>query len=173
MINIREANINDVNGIANVHVRTWKSTYKGIVNQSYLDRLSVDKSIDNNLRVLKNNTNLVYVAINVQQEIIGFVVAGDCRDKSLGENLGEIYGIYVLKEHSNKGIGKRLLSIVFDKFLKLGKHSVVVDFLAGNEAEKFYYKLGARYLSSKPYKIGGLDYLVHTYIWEDLNRKNF
>jgi len=40
-MNIREANIEDAKGIANVHVKAWQSAYKGIMPEEYLLSLSV------------------------------------------------------------------------------------------------------------------------------------
>src|SRR5687767_3602644 len=40
---IRPALPSDARAIADVHVRTWQSTYRGIVPDAYLDALSVDE----------------------------------------------------------------------------------------------------------------------------------
>lgn len=42
-MNFREANIGDAPGIAKVHVDSWRSTYKGIIPQSFLDGLSYEQ----------------------------------------------------------------------------------------------------------------------------------
>jgi hypothetical protein len=42
---IRQATIDDVPGIAHVHVASWKSTYKGIISDEYLSKLSVESRI--------------------------------------------------------------------------------------------------------------------------------
>jgi len=39
---IRRATSDDSHGIAEVHVGSWKTTYPGIVDQAYIDGLSVD-----------------------------------------------------------------------------------------------------------------------------------
>jgi hypothetical protein len=45
-MNIREANINDAKGIANVHVKAWQSAYRDIMGNDYLDSLSVNKKTE-------------------------------------------------------------------------------------------------------------------------------
>lgn len=40
---IREANFQDAQGIANVHVSSWIETYTGIVPESYLAELSKEE----------------------------------------------------------------------------------------------------------------------------------
>ena len=41
--NIRPAVIHDARAIAQVHVESWKSTYRGILPEALLDGLSVEK----------------------------------------------------------------------------------------------------------------------------------
>lgn len=40
---IRRAIISDAPGIAKVHVDSWRTTYKGIIPQSFLDGLSYEQ----------------------------------------------------------------------------------------------------------------------------------
>lgn len=42
-MNIRKANRDDAPGIAKVHVDSWRTTYKGIIPQSFLDELSYEQ----------------------------------------------------------------------------------------------------------------------------------
>ena len=39
---IRKATIDDVKAISRIHALSWKSAYKGIVPQAYLDELKED-----------------------------------------------------------------------------------------------------------------------------------
>ena len=40
---IREANLDDAKGIAKVHVDSWRTTYKNIIPDEYLNNLSYEK----------------------------------------------------------------------------------------------------------------------------------
>ena len=57
---IRKANIEDAMGIAKVHVDSWRTTYKGIVPEVFLENLSYDEREQN----WKQGTtvNNVYIA---------------------------------------------------------------------------------------------------------------
>ncbi len=168
MIKIRKATIKDSKGIAKVRVNTWKTAYKGIISSNFLCKQSIDKSQRSNKKMLADKNIIAYVALD-DNEIIGFAFGGECRDKSLSSVQGEIYAIYILESYSNQGIGRKLLEHLFYKFREKQYKAISVDFLSGNLAEKFYFKLGARYEKSKIYTIGGSDYLAHTYIWQDIN----
>lgn len=40
-VSIRHATLDDATAIAEVHVASWRTTYRGIVDQAYIDTLSV------------------------------------------------------------------------------------------------------------------------------------
>jgi hypothetical protein len=41
---IREAELSDAAAIARVHVDTWRSTYRGVIANDYLERLSYERA---------------------------------------------------------------------------------------------------------------------------------
>ena len=43
-MNIRPARLEDVTAIARVHIDTWRTTFTGIVPQTYLDQLTYEES---------------------------------------------------------------------------------------------------------------------------------
>lgn len=45
-MNIRQATAADAEGIAQVHVNSWRTTYKGIVSEDYLDALTVESRLE-------------------------------------------------------------------------------------------------------------------------------
>ncbi|WP_306428702.1 hypothetical protein [Robertmurraya siralis] len=46
MMIIREATLSDAEGIAKVHVDSWRTTYKGIVSDVFLEQLSYKKELN-------------------------------------------------------------------------------------------------------------------------------
>ena len=76
---IREASLNDVVSIAQIHVDTWRSTYKGIIPESYLARLTYEKRQKGWEQILNkatDNGQFIYVAENSSGQIIGFANGG-------------------------------------------------------------------------------------------------
>ncbi len=69
---IRKAMEQDVSGIANVHINSWKTTYKGILPDQYLSSMNLEAKKKNWLRNLKMLHNATFVAENANGEIIGF-----------------------------------------------------------------------------------------------------
>jgi ribosomal protein S18 acetylase RimI-like enzyme len=171
---VRKAKISDSKKIAEIHVKTWQTAYKYIVDRKHLDNLSIKRSTKINKKNLKDKNIISLVVENDESEVVGFLFGGLNRYQDLVDKYkGEIYGIYILEKYSQQGLGKKLVNEFFNILLEKGIRSVHVMFLAGNEAENFYYKLGARYVTSTDYKIGNHVYMVHSYGWEDISLLEF
>lgn len=87
---IREASINDAEEIAAVHVESWKTTYTGIIPESYLAALSVQSRAKNWVQVFENQRadEIVYIAEDLKGKMVGFAHGGHNRNEEYqyGEN---------------------------------------------------------------------------------------
>lgn len=94
---VREASIEDADSIAIVHVDSWKTTYNGIISESYLSGLSVEKRRKSWLWTFENpNANeKIFVAEDKKGNIIGFSNGGRSRSEEF-KHEGELYAIYLL-----------------------------------------------------------------------------
>jgi ribosomal protein S18 acetylase RimI-like enzyme len=152
---IRPARKDDFWGIAHVKVVTWQSAYQNIISESYLANLSESK-VEKNLKrwtIFKNRTDFKYVAVNDDQEIIGFVMGRKVRTK-IAQIIGEIGAIYILPQYQRQGIGKKLMKIA-SSFLK--QHQMIpylLWVLEKNPARAFYEHLGGKFLQQQEIKIG-------------------
>lgn len=166
---IRKAEIIDAEGIARVHVDSWRTTYKNIVNESYLSHLSVERRKDNwewTFRNLNNN-EVIFVGLNNEENIIGFACGGQSRDKDF-EYDGELYAIYLLKEFQGHGCGKRLFKSVVESLQNSGYESMMVWVLQGNPAINFYIAMGGELIGQKEITIGGDKYIELAYGWRNV-----
>ena len=73
----REANILDASGITKVKVNTWKTAYKGIMSEEYLQSLSYKDKEKNWRHRLENPTHgaKIFIAETKQNKIVGFGLA--------------------------------------------------------------------------------------------------
>ena len=69
---IRKATIVDAEDIAKVHVDSWKTAYKGILPDEFLNRLSYEQRT----MLWERNTleQNVYVAENAEGKVVGFSI---------------------------------------------------------------------------------------------------
>ncbi|MBR4428737.1 MAG: GNAT family N-acetyltransferase [Clostridia bacterium] len=127
----------EIKGKAYVVWQSWREAYRGLIDQSYLDRLSLEQC-ENTARRWPDKT---FVAKDGDR-VIGFSAYGDYRGDDL-EGAGEVIAIYVLKEYYGTGAGRLLM----DKALAaLDQKKVALWVLNGNGRDiRFYEKCGFRF----------------------------
>src|SRR6185312_11535769 len=103
---IRKAQLEDAVGIAKVHVDSWRTTYKGIVPDSFLDSLSYEKRE----QIWRSGieANGVYIAEDESGRIVGFASGGAERTGKYEAYIGELYAIYLLEGQQGNGLGRML-----------------------------------------------------------------
>lgn len=137
MITIKKMETDDeIRGKGYVHYKAWQQAYTGLVDQSCLDKMSVEKCVEiaykwpDNLLVAKDG-----------ERVVGFVGYGDCNNDDI-KDAGEVFAIYVLAEYYGKGVGRALMDAALDLLLQ---DRVAVWVLQGNKrAIRFYEKCGFR-----------------------------
>jgi ribosomal protein S18 acetylase RimI-like enzyme len=166
---LREASLKDISAIAQVHVNTWRTTYRGIIPDDYLAQLSYEKRERGWMEIFssaKDMGNFTYVAEDASEEIVGFVNGGVERTGNLIYK-GELNAIYILKTHQNQGIGRRLLMATVNRLAQANIHSMLVWVLADNPACKFYEALGGQKIEEKILQIAGVELNEVAYGWAD------
>nr|WP_263327024.1 GNAT family N-acetyltransferase [Neobacillus sp. Marseille-Q6967] len=166
IINIRKAVLSDAKGIAKVHVDCWKTTYKNIVSDEYLNNLTYDSRE----KLWKNNipNGGVYIAENKEGEIVGFSSGGKERSGIYNGFEGELYAIYILKENQGNGIGKALVKPIVDEIKEMGLNSMLVLVLKDNISRLFYEALGAKKIDTVEVEVAGKKLSELVYGWEDI-----
>ncbi|MGG4096568.1 GNAT family N-acetyltransferase [Paenibacillus sp. FSL W8-0187] len=170
-MHIRHANEHDVAGIANVHVNSWKTTYKGIVDDSFLENLSAADRIEGwrwKLANMPEDEQLLVIA-DEDGEVYGFMSYGTEREQKISHE-GELYAIYLLEELQGKGWGKQLFARLKEFLQVRGYRSLLVWVLEGNKAEHFYKYMGGQELKRKEIVIGGKTHTEMALLWSSIDR---
>ncbi|MCM3172930.1 GNAT family N-acetyltransferase [Paenibacillus sp. MER 99-2] len=165
---IREATIHDAEGIAKVHVDSWRTTYKGIIPEEFLKNLSYEQRTELWINNIKRTDSFVVIAENTEGEIIGFA---DCwkRETNTIPDSGDLTSIYILDEYQGQGVGKELLKHLFFRFNSLGYQKIFVDVLEDNKTRFFYEYYGAHLSTSVQIKIGGKILNELIYEWDNVD----
>ena len=166
---IREATIDDVPGIARVHVDTWRTAYPGIVPAEHLAGLSYERSEARwrEFAFREGSPSLVFVAEDAGT-IIASASGGPERDGLPGYD-GELYGLYVLAAYQRQGIGRALMLTVARRLVADGFKAMVIWVLKENlKARAFYEALGGVPISEKTITIGGAELTDVACGWPDL-----
>ncbi len=163
---IRKADIADVKGIAKVHVDSWRTTYRDIISDEFLNKLSYESR--EKLWVSNLSNMNVYVAETYEGDIVGFSTGGKERSGNYTGTDGEPYAIYILKEYQGQGIGRLLVKPVIDELLNLNINSMLVLVLEKNNSCHFYEALGGKQLDCIEVEIAGDKLNEIVYGWTEI-----
>lgn len=147
----------DARAVADVHVRTWRAAYRGIVADAYLAALSVDQRETTWRAAIEAGTPELLVA-KVGAIVAGWISFGPCRDDGAGARVGEIWALYVAPEFWSSGVGRSLWLAARENMVKEGYQRVSLWVITSNRrAIKFYSAAGfaAEPGSTKSFTLGG------------------
>lgn len=163
---VRRAIAGDEREMAEVHVRSWKTTYRGTISDNYLDLMKVDERED---RWRKGISQTEAFVAEEKREIVGFANGGPVRSGGYTEYDGELYAIYLLEECQGQGAGRELVRQVAIALKKAGYRSLLVRVLRNNPSCHFYEALGGIRIGEERIEIGGALYEEWVYGWPELN----
>ena len=140
MATIRPAALADAERIGEIHIRSWKKAYRGILPADFLASLSVEAWADRWRRDLAalSDHELALVVEN-GSSVYGFARLGPSADG----NHAEIQAIYLDPDHWRKGWGRLLMVAAEASLAGLGWMDAILWVLEKNEAaRRFYEALG-------------------------------
>ncbi len=172
-IQLRKANLADAEAIAAIRIEAWRTTYRGMIPDTYLDNMQMEENVLQWRTILqalpaKEESLRVYVAIS-DDEVIGFVSVFKLPESKLGKD-GEINAIYIRPQWQRCGIGKRMMHKAARSLQEMGCHGCVIWVIDGNSpARNFYEELGGEILIEQDFSWDGLDLTEVGYGWNDLS----
>ena len=166
-LNYRAAIRSDAEQIALLHADSWRRTYRGMLQDDFLNREVVENRLDVwNDRLGRERTDqFVFVAEN-QKQLLGFICVYGNEDAKWGSLIDNLH---VAHEHKRKGIGTFLMqqagSWLRSCYGQLGVYLWVME--ANQPARRFYEKLGSTNSGSvdKPNPAGGGSARNCRYTW--------
>ncbi|HXN90545.1 MAG TPA: GNAT family N-acetyltransferase [Candidatus Sulfotelmatobacter sp.] len=165
---VRSAGVEDAAAIAAVHVATWRSAYRGLLPDEFLESLAEAGYEGRWRRSLAEGAGRVYVA-EEDGHVVGFASGG--RERA-GEDgyAGELYALYVLEDAQRRGNGHALVRAVARGLREMGLEDMIVWVLRDNPtARSFYERLGGVYVRSQPITIGPALLQEVSYGWKSLD----
>lgn len=153
---IRKANLEDLKEVADIAVRGWKVAYKDIIDEEYLNSMSVEETYKKIKDGYKKNN---YVVAVLNKEVVGFCRYTLNYSQSDDNADGEIIALYVKPELKYNGIGTQMFNYVMQDFYKNENKRVVIGCLKENyPSRKFYEKMGGKVYAEKWFERGGKQY---------------
>ncbi len=167
---LRPATMEDVPGIARVHVDAWRETYQGILPSDFLQSLSYENREEQWRRALSDPSSRVhlYVMRGKSGAIGGFVAVGPERGE-LEDFDGELYAIYLLQQYQGLGYGRKLFESGVRALRNDGFRSMVLWVLEDNATRGFYEHLGGSLVGQKMIEVGQEKYAAVAYGWTKIS----
>jgi ribosomal protein S18 acetylase RimI-like enzyme len=158
----------DAEELARVHVRSWRETYRGLLPDAYLARMSEVTFTRRFHHALTHAApNEVTLAVAGRHGLFGYAQGGPSRAGVEAE--AEIATLYLLRQAQGIGAGKRLMAGMARAMQAQGARSLAHSVLRDNvRARGFYEHLGGAAEPARPERgPGGVHHEV-TYRWPDI-----
>jgi ribosomal protein S18 acetylase RimI-like enzyme len=173
---VRAAGAADVPGIARVHVDSWRTTYRGILPDAFLDGLTYgarERQWGRTIERAAETGTVVGVAVAEAAppggQIVGIASGGPPRPEHpvAAAYAGELYTLYLLRAYQRRGIGARLLRHVAGALAAAGRRSLVLWVARENPARGFYEAAGGRPVAERRIVFEGQPIDEVAYGWPD------
>jgi ribosomal protein S18 acetylase RimI-like enzyme len=129
----------DAEALAAAHVTSWRETYRGLLPEAYLARMSRAAHARRFARqLLHPGPDDVTLAVADRWEIVGYAQGGPSRRRMPGE--AEIATLYLLRSAQGRGLGRRLLTDTARALAARGATSLVISVLRDNFAARAFYE---------------------------------
>ena len=163
---IREATVHDAEGISRAHTESWRSSYRGILPDTLLDRIDVGQRVTSRRQILRDRSVYQLVAYDLTHgDIVGFCDAGPSRRHV--PFAGELYAIYLVHHAKRYGLGTEMFERVTEWLAGNGMSSLIIWVLENNpHARRFYERLGGRSSMRLHTRVGGFPVVEVAYVWD-------
>lgn len=141
MMRVRAAHPDDAERIASINVRSWQSSYRGIMPDAHLASLNA-ASISHHVReVIAGGKSTVLVA--ECPDVQGYCWLAKSRDSDAQPDTGELIAIYVAPDFERRGLGRSLVADSCAVAVKQAFRRVTLWALDQNHrAHSFYQRVG-------------------------------
>ena len=117
---IRNIKKEDIPEVVEVQINGWKTAYKGIIEDKYLDAMNKEERIKKRQKDYMQNG---FIIAELNGDVVGFCryIYNNSLSTEVEEADCELTALYVKPEFKYKGIGTKLVDYVKEEFKKSGK----------------------------------------------------
>ncbi|HEX5147693.1 MAG TPA: GNAT family N-acetyltransferase [Candidatus Limnocylindrales bacterium] len=134
--------------MGDLHVRSWRAAYRGIVPDAILDGMSIEGRRDSWARVIAQAmdepTREVRIwVVEGAGQVLGLAATGPSRDLDTSPGTGELRAIYLAPEAWSRGLGSALLARAVDDLRERRFAPLILWVLEANlRGRRFYERAG-------------------------------
>lgn len=164
---IRPAETADLNAIAALHVLSWRSTYRGILPNGFLDGPVEDNRLSHWQELIgRIGSGRTILVAEADDGLAGFVAAGPSEEDGVDAYIEQIH---VRPDVKGAGIGRRLLGEAAGRLLAQGHASAYLLVFSDNrQAIRFHERLGGVTAADSMEEMAGAWIARSKVVWRDL-----
>jgi L-amino acid N-acyltransferase YncA len=131
--------------MGDLHVRSWRTAYGGIVPDTILDGLSIEGRRESWARAIalasaETPQDVRIWVVEEAGQVLGLATTGPSRDDDALPGTGELRAIYLAPEAWSRGLGSALLAVAVDDLRKRGFAPLVLWVIEANARGRRFYE---------------------------------
>ena len=148
---IEKLNIENIEYYARVNALAWKQSYKGIVNDDFLELINTEPEIQKTIANLKEglNDSSRRFLIKYNDEYVGLIRVRKTKYDKYSE-CGELGALYLLDSVKGKGLGKILFNKAINELKNMNYNKMILGCLSENPSNEFYKHMGGKFVGTNP-----------------------
>ncbi len=165
---IEKMDLDNVGHYAKVNALTWFQSYKGIVNDEFLQLINTKEEIQKAIINLKTglNDDSRRFLLKYENQYVGILRVRKTKyEKYL--DCGELGALYLLDNIKGKGFGKILFEKAVEELKNMGYKKMIIGCLMKNPSNEFYKHMGGKLVGTNPLILpNGQELLENLYYYD-------
>lgn len=138
---VRPATVEDIEGFEAVRIATWKTCFRGIVSDRFLEGLTLPPHrIQRCCDVIEDTEGSAVFVACAGDQFIGMGMAEPASDARLESDVGEIRALYVHPDWQGRGVGRALLDALTTALRARGYRAAVLWTLRDRQPTRRFYE---------------------------------
>ena len=163
--------IDNAEDYARVNTLAWIQSYKGIINDDFLNLINTEEYFKQFVIKLKNKiddkSNRPFL-FKVEDKPVGVLAVRESNYPGY-EDCGELGAIYLLDCAKGQGYGKVLFEKAVEELKAMGYTKMINGCLEGNPANNFYQHMGGKLIGNKIFKVpNGQELNENMYFYDNI-----
>ena len=169
---IENMNIDNVEYYARVNALAWKQSYKGIVNDDFLELINTETEIQKAISNLKDGLNdgSKRFLLKYNNQFVGVLKVCETKYNNYPQ-CGELGALYLLDSVKGKGFGKILFKKAISELIDMEYNNMIIGCLQDNPSNDFYKYMGGKLVGTSNFTIPNQELVENLYYYENICNK--
>ncbi|MBR2677897.1 MAG: GNAT family N-acetyltransferase [Bacilli bacterium] len=168
---IEDLRTDNAEDYAKVNILAWRQSYKGIVNDDFLDLLNTEnkykETVEKLIRNLNEDRNKAFI-LRVDEKPVGILRVRKSQFEDYPD-YGQLGAIYLLDEVKGKGYGRILFNKAVEVLKDWGYTKMINGCFEGNPSNEFYKRMGGKFVGTTMLTLqNGQELVENLYCYDEI-----